>query len=310
MATLERDAFARNSGFNSFTELLDNSDPLPMLPGDTVRSYVARKPSGRWFLWEDDPEAEPPEAWPQARPIHPAASADSQAIPRPKYLAHREITVRLQSPVQLTTWVIDRVIDPLLDRQFGIDSSRRHGLDEFGINNSEFVDYQPMSYLDLKALFKNIPTQGVFVDYGCGKGRAVCVAATRPFRAVFGVEISPELSRVAKRNVDRVMARLRATVTIVTADATTFPVPADATVFLFNNPFRGGVFGKVLENIRQSTQKNPREVLLVCSGSPADEGLLEPFRDSDWLSPAFEFKLPTGCRGSVYRSKSQANTPG
>ena len=52
-----RDDIARLYGFRSYAELLDISEPLPMLPGDTVRSYVARSPKGHWFVWEDCQEA-------------------------------------------------------------------------------------------------------------------------------------------------------------------------------------------------------------------------------------------------------------
>jgi Histone methylation protein DOT1 len=40
----------------------------------------------------------------------------------------------------------------------------------------------------------------VFVDIGCGKGRAVCCAARLGVRKVIGVEYSPELCRIAEAN--------------------------------------------------------------------------------------------------------------
>jgi hypothetical protein len=52
-----RDEIARRYGFTSFAELLDVSDPLPMMPGETARSYVARDGRGYWFVWEDVPSA-------------------------------------------------------------------------------------------------------------------------------------------------------------------------------------------------------------------------------------------------------------
>ncbi len=51
-----REEIARRHGFASFAEMLDVSDPLPMLPSDKARTYMARKPKGQWFLWEDVPE--------------------------------------------------------------------------------------------------------------------------------------------------------------------------------------------------------------------------------------------------------------
>jgi hypothetical protein len=52
-STNGNDGIARQYGFETYAELLDISDPLPLLPGDTARSYVARRPNGDWFVWED-----------------------------------------------------------------------------------------------------------------------------------------------------------------------------------------------------------------------------------------------------------------
>ncbi len=38
-----------------------------------------------------------------------------------------------------------------------------------------------------------------FLDLGCGKGRALIVAAEFPFRAITGVELSPALAAIARR---------------------------------------------------------------------------------------------------------------
>jgi hypothetical protein len=49
----DKNEIARRYGFETYAELLDVSDPLPLLPGETVRSYVARNSNGNWFVWED-----------------------------------------------------------------------------------------------------------------------------------------------------------------------------------------------------------------------------------------------------------------
>jgi hypothetical protein len=51
----DREEIARLYGFDSFAELLDISDPLPKLPGESAKSYVARRADGSWFVWEDHP---------------------------------------------------------------------------------------------------------------------------------------------------------------------------------------------------------------------------------------------------------------
>src|ERR1700760_2411871 len=42
-----------------------------------------------------------------------------------------------------------------------------------------------------------------FVDIGSGKGRALLLATDYPFRKIVGIELSPELDRIARANVAR-----------------------------------------------------------------------------------------------------------
>ena len=51
----DKDDIARYCGFRTYAELRSISQPLPMEPGDTIQSYVARRPDGGWFVWEDKP---------------------------------------------------------------------------------------------------------------------------------------------------------------------------------------------------------------------------------------------------------------
>jgi hypothetical protein len=46
-----REEIAIRHGFETIAELVEHSNPLPLLPGDSARSYVARRPDGTWFVW-------------------------------------------------------------------------------------------------------------------------------------------------------------------------------------------------------------------------------------------------------------------
>jgi len=48
-----REELSKRYGYETFAELLDLSDALPILPGDTARTYIARRPDGTWFVWLD-----------------------------------------------------------------------------------------------------------------------------------------------------------------------------------------------------------------------------------------------------------------
>ncbi len=149
------------------------------------------------------------------------------------------------------------------------------------------------------------PGEDVFLDFGAGMGRAVCLAATYPFRSVIGVEISEELSDIARANLARIRHKLRCDdVQIATADATRFPVPREATLIYFFNPFRGRLMATILANIAQSLRENPRRVTLLCYGSPADDDLLSPFREAQWLGLKSQSSLPTGCIVAFFENTS------
>jgi hypothetical protein len=55
-----REEVARKYGFETIGKLLERSKPLPLLPGDTSRAYVARRPDGTWFVWVDPLKVEMP----------------------------------------------------------------------------------------------------------------------------------------------------------------------------------------------------------------------------------------------------------
>jgi len=57
--TPEREEIARRYGFGSYAELLDISEALPVMQG-MARCYLARRPRGNWFVWEDPTPGLPP----------------------------------------------------------------------------------------------------------------------------------------------------------------------------------------------------------------------------------------------------------
>src|SRR5271154_1163699 len=71
--------------------------------------------------------------------------------------------------------------------------------------NAGYVGSQPSI---IRRALNAIPNhnEAVFIDVGCGKGRALVVASEFPFRSIIGVELSPELAELAEEN-SQVVAR-------------------------------------------------------------------------------------------------------
>ncbi|HUI57765.1 MAG TPA: class I SAM-dependent methyltransferase [Bryobacteraceae bacterium] len=111
------------------------------------------------------------------------------------------------------------------------------------------------------------------VDVGCGKGGAILTMACYPFRQVDGIEISPELSEIARRNLKRMGIR---NARVYCSDAASFEdLDRYSFVYLFN-PFPALVMNSVLGNIAASLRRQPR-VVRVLYRNPACYELLLAF---------------------------------
>ena len=64
-----------------------------------------------------------------------------------------------------------------------------------------------------------------FVDLGSGKGRALFLAAERPFARVVGIEHRSALHRQAHHNLARLEGRVNAPIELILGDAATVPLP-------------------------------------------------------------------------------------
>lgn len=119
-------------------------------------------------------------------------------------------------------------------------------LEEFNLASPERVGYTPAGWSILPRILpvRRVSSEDVFIDYGSGMGRIVYEAAARyPFKRVIGLELSEELSEIARSNLDRNRSRLRCSnVEIVTGDALDYEPPSDVTVAWFYNPFTGVTF--------------------------------------------------------------------
>lgn len=133
-------------------------------------------------------------------------------------------------------------------------------------HGSECERYEPLDHGSIYTIMSKlcISPADSLLDYGCGMGRLVVVACTKPFRSVIGVEVSPALCRIARANV-RSAPNMSQTssVEIVAADARELEVPDHVTVFWFFNPFYGAVMAKVMARIYASLRHARRRIVVV-----------------------------------------------
>ncbi|MFH5804235.1 methyltransferase domain-containing protein [Alienimonas sp. DA493] len=199
-----------------------------------------------------------------------------------------------RSPAQTARWVRFHLYELYRERRLGVRTAAfAPGGDAISDENER---YEPTCYRCVEEALDDLeidPGRDVFVDYGCGKGRAVAVAATRPFRKAIGVELSEPLAADARENLRRSAGTHRCGGwEIVVADAAAYAVPADVTVIFLFNSFHGSVLRAALEQVRRSWESRPRPLAILYKIPAGQADLLA---EIDWLTRRRETALPN-CR--------------
>ncbi len=110
----------------------------------------------------------------------------------------------------------------------------------------------------------DVREQDVFLDYGSGLGRVLLTAAQYPFRRVLGVELSARLNERARQNVACCRGKLRCTdIEVIQTDATAFVPLPDVRVMYLYSPLGPTVLPRVRDNVHQSLEACPRELLVI-----------------------------------------------
>ncbi|MDR4498071.1 MAG: class I SAM-dependent methyltransferase [Candidatus Scalindua sp.] len=102
------------------------------------------------------------------------------------------------------------------------------------------------------------------VDYGCGTGRMLIIAAESGFGNVTGIEMSPYLAKLCQRNIQKYSrSHKNLNITVLEQDAVKYIPHVNDIVFHFYDPFNINVCKKVIANIKHSVQANPRTIYII-----------------------------------------------
>lgn len=175
------------------------------------------------------------------------------------------------------------------DRALGVDTSGfipGEALVNGSPSDFYTTAYYGISPSSLTEAIRNVPADPAamtFVDVGCGKGRALLVAAQFGFRGIVGVELSRELCRVAERNT-AAEPRIR----VVEADATGFQYPDGALLLFLYHPFLAPVLKRVMRNLETHLTSESREVYVLYA-NPSYRKVMEKFQ---FLREVWNYALP------------------
>lgn len=142
-----------------------------------------------------------------------------------------------------------------------------HNLTLAGENSDQNHHYQGASYFILFSVFGQLPANVKdlpFIDYGCGKGRALFVAEQCGFTNLIGIDIALELIQEANENKEVYKkANAKSHIHFTFSDATVYEIPPDAAVFYFFNPFGPDILKKVVSLIKESVKLYPRTIYCI-----------------------------------------------
>ena len=157
----------------------------------------------------------------------------------------------------------DAVQERRFDRRRGTDTRGRVFHSERDGPYAGAHDYQgvrPREFARVVAAVPDAPAELTFVDLGCGKGKALVLAAEAGFRRVIGVELSPPLGDVARANLRQAAGR---DAEVVVGDATRFELPPEPLVLFLYNPFGPEPLEAVVDRASASVDRHPRRVFVA-----------------------------------------------
>lgn len=165
------------------------------------------------------------------------------------------------------------------EKKYKINTTSFSDLKKMHIKGSNLIhatDYMPVNYHVLETILKRLPANaltGTFTDIGCGKGRALCVAAFHGFKKLQGIDIAKELLDDAEKNLASVKKRKPEILyELHWMDLTGFVLlPNTSCLFLFN-PFDEELTRMLLQKIHYWKQ-NQTQPLYVIYATPLFAGL-------------------------------------
>lgn len=171
------------------------------------------------------------------------------------------------------------------DKRFGVETLDMVLVEQLDVTEERklgAIRYEPTPFLEFGYVISRLPidhSRYSFTDLGSGKGRALLLATKFPFRQILGVEFSKKLHQTALKNLEHYgdqEAEKRERRSIC-EDATTFEFPDGPLLVYMFNPFTADILARVISNLRDSYEQDPRHIIVVY-GNPLHRHLLDESR--------------------------------
>ena len=179
------------------------------------------------------------------------------------------------------------------DKRYNIETAREEGLAEMGVppnavergNRLYRVTWHRLIQKALSGLDIDIHRY-TFIDYGSGKGKAMFVASTLPFKAIIGVGYARRLHEIATENCRRyrnVNQKCHSLLPIL-GDVLNYSPPSGPIVCFMCNPFDERTLRAVFHSWRMRYQSGQREIRILYLNMRNTAESAKVLREQDWLS--------------------------
>ena len=150
-----------------------------------------------------------------------------------------------------------------------------------GVFHSAYQPTEPALFHEMLAALNIAFEDFTFIDLGSGKGRTLMMASDYPFLRIVGIELLPELNRVAQGNLEKYKSEAQRCFQLesLCTDARQFAFPADPLVLYLSNPLPRAGLAQVIHNLERSLEEHPRKVRVLYH-NPIYEDVLSARR---WL---------------------------
>ena len=159
--------------------------------------------------------------------------------------------------------------DRVVDKYLGIDTTGIVFHEDLEFTSAAGGFYQASNWVNLISLGRTfrklrVTPRDSFIDFGCGKGQILAMAARYPFTRVIGLDLSAKLLEVAQQNIDRIQAKARCGhLELVNENALDYEIPDDITYAYFYMPFPTEVYEPVVSRLAESARRSPRLIHII-----------------------------------------------
>ncbi len=156
------------------------------------------------------------------------------------------------------------------EKKYQINTTAPAELPDLTIQNGDISKssrYEAVNFFILESLLQKIQSiEGLssFSDLGCGKGRALVVAAHFGFTHLKGIDFAKEICEEAKQHMKKLkQAFPNINYEIICGNVIDYIVEPRESVFFMFNPFDDETIRIFLEKVEVSLQKHPRDIYFL-----------------------------------------------